>query len=130
MNEKWVDQPMVGRESPAYGAGMQLPTDLLERLDALATRASDAERRRLGLRELEDVLTVGYAGALSGEARMMRLEEQLDELLDTADVRRARDLRLVVREHRSLERSVGRLRAALARLQVRFVALGGATPRY
>ena len=130
MNERWVDQPIYGREDGAYGAAMQFPTDLLERLDALATRASDAERQRLGLRELEDMLTAGYAGALSGEARMMRLEEQLDELLDAADERRARDLRLVVREHRSLERSVGGLRAALARLQDRFVALGGAAPRY
>jgi hypothetical protein len=130
MNERWADQPMYGREDRAYGAAMQFPTDLLERLDALAARALDAERQRLGLRELEDVLTVGYAGALSGEARMMRLEEQLDELLDTADERRARDLRQVVSEHRSLERSVGGLRAALARLQARFVALGGAVPRY
>ncbi len=130
MNERWVNQPMVGRAALAYGAAMQSPTDLLERLDALAARASDAERRDLELGQLEDVLTVGYAGALSGEARMMRLEEQLDELLDAADERRARDLRLVVREHRSLERSVGGLRAALARLQARFVALGGAVPRY
>jgi hypothetical protein len=130
MNRRWADQPMVGRAALAYGAAMQFPTDLLERLDALAARALDAERQRLGLRELEDVLTVGYAGALSGEARMMRLEEQLDELLDTPDERRARDLRRVVSEHRSLERSVGGLRAALARLQARFVALGGAVPRY
>ena len=108
---------------------MQRTTDLLERLDALVARASDAERRDPGLRELEDVLSVGYAGALAGEARMLRLEEQLGELLDTADERRARDLRLIVREHRSLERSVGRLRDALARLQARFVALGGAAPR-
>jgi hypothetical protein len=129
MNEIWADQPMYGREAHAYGAGMQDATDLVERLDALAARASDAERRGLELGELEDVLTVGYAGALSGEARMMRLEEQLDELLDTADERRAHNLRLVVREHRKLERSVARLRAALARLQARFVALGGAAPR-
>lgn len=130
MNERWADQPMYAREDRAYRADMQFASELLERLDALVDRASDAERHDLGLHELEDVLTVGYAGALSGEARMMRLEEQLDELLDTADERRARDLRLVVREHRSLERAVGRLRAALARLQSRFVALGGATPRY
>jgi hypothetical protein len=108
---------------------MQDATDLVERLDALAARAADAVRRDLELGQLEDVLTVGYVGALSGEARMMRLEEQLDELFDTADERRARDLRLVVREHRSLERSVAGLRATLARLQVRFVALGGAAPR-
>ena len=120
---------MYGSEARPYGAGVRLTTDLLEQLDALVARASDAERRDLGLPELEDVLTVGYAGALSGEARMMRLEEQLAKLLATADERGARDLRLVVREHRSLERSVGRLRDALARLQARFVALGGAAPR-
>lgn len=120
---------MYGRKTGAYGPAMQFAIDLVERLDALAARASDAERRDLELRELEDVLSVGYVGALSGEARMMRLEEQLGELLDTADERRARDLRLVVREHRSLERSVARLRTSLARLQIRFVALGGAAPR-
>jgi hypothetical protein len=98
---------MYGHEARAYRLAMQSASDLLERLDALAARASDAERRGLELGELEDMLSVGYAGVLSGEARMRRHDEPLDEL----------------------ERAVARLRAALARLQVRFVALGGAAPR-
>lgn len=120
---------MYGRGACAYGPAMQDAADLVERLDALAAHATEAERLTPGLQQLEDVLSVGYAGALSGEARMMRLEQELDELLDTADEHRARDLRLIIREHRSLERSVARLRASLARLQAQFVALGGAAPR-
>lgn len=108
---------------------MQDGTDIVDRLDALSARAEHASQPASALSELEDLLSVGYAGALTGEARMMRLEQELAELLDTADGNRARDLRLIVREHRSLERSVAQLRATLARLQAQFVALGGAAPR-
>ena len=112
-----------------YGAGMQDGADLVERIDTLTACAEQAERRSVPLSELEDVLSVGYAGALAAEARMMKLEQELDDLLDAADDHRARDLRLIVREHRSLEGSVARLRAVLARLQAEFVTLGGAALR-
>jgi hypothetical protein len=102
---------------------------LVDRVDTLIARAENAERLQVPLSELEDLLSVGYAGALAGEARMMKLEQELDDLLDTADDHRARDLRLIVREHRSLERAVARLRTTLERLQTAFVALGGAGAR-
>ena len=107
---------------------MQDADDLVDRLDALSARAEGALRLAERLSELEDVLSVGYVGALSGEARMMRLEQALEELLDTADDARARDLRRIVGEHGSLERSVARLRTTLAQVHARFVALGGAAP--
>jgi hypothetical protein len=78
------------------------------------------------LAEIEDVLSEGYASALAGEARMFKLEERLDDLLDSGDESRARELRLIVREHRAAERSVATLRSALAGLHSEFVALGGA----
>jgi hypothetical protein len=108
---------------------VQQAPDLIQRLDALAARAERTERRAADLAEVEDTLTVGYSGALSGEARMMRLEQKLDELLATAMEDRARELRLIVQEHRALERSVAQLRVVLARLQAQFVVLGGASPR-
>jgi hypothetical protein len=108
---------------------MRERAELVDRLDTLTARAEHVEPLASRLSELEDVLTVGYAGALAGEARMMKLEQELDDLLDTAHEDRARALRLIVREHRSLEHSVARLRTTLARLQTEFVALGGGTPR-
>lgn len=101
-------------------------SDLVDRLDALADRVERAGQGAGGVSDLEDLLATGYAGALSGEARMMRLERRLEELLETAADARARELRLIVREQRALERAVGELRATLARLQAQFVALGGA----
>ena len=115
---------------PARKVGPVRPApDLIDRLQALTVRVERAQRRSGELADLEDVLTTGYAGALSGEARMIRLERQLDDLLDTAAEDRARELRLIVREHRVLERAVAELRSALARLQADVVALGAAAPR-
>lgn len=102
---------------------------LADRLHALAARAERTQRRAGGLTELEDILATGYARALAGEARMMQLEEALDDLLDGAAENRARELRLLVAEHRALERAVSELRSVLARLQADFVALGGAAAR-
>ena len=92
----------------------------------LTARARRASSNPTLLDEIEDLLSQGYAEALSGEARMVALEERLDEILDTGDESRARELRLVVREHRDVEGTVARLRRALAELHGDFVALGGA----
>jgi hypothetical protein len=99
---------------------------LLERIEVLVARADRSSGDPDLLAQIEEMLSYGYSLALSGEARMVRLEEQLDELVDSGDEGRARELRMLVRQHRAVERSVGRLRAALARLHGRFVALGGA----
>jgi hypothetical protein len=105
---------------------MHDPAPLLDRIRALTARARRASSDQVLLVEIEDLLSQGYAEALSGEARMVALEERLDEILDTGDESRARELRLVVREHRDVEGTVARLRRALAELHGDFVALGGA----
>jgi hypothetical protein len=105
---------------------MDAYVSLLEQIDALAARAARSHADDKLLVEIEDVLSDGYTVALSGEARMVRLEEQLDALLDSGDEGRARELRMLVREHRATERSVAMLRSMLARLHYDFVALGGA----
>jgi hypothetical protein len=99
---------------------------LLDRITALTSHARRATSDPALLAEIEDVLSRGYTDALSGEARMVALEERLDEILDTGDEMRARELRLVVREHRAVESTVARLRRALSELHGDFVALGGA----
>jgi hypothetical protein len=101
--------------------------DLIERLEQLAARADRSSGDAALLAELEDALSVGYAGALSGEGRLVQLEERLAALLATSGEERAPELRRIVSEHRALERSVARLRAALEPLRRQFVALGGAS---
>ena len=99
---------------------------LLKQIDALVARAARSRGDDELLVEIEDVLSDGYTVALSGEARMVQLEEELDSLLNSADRRRARELRMLLTEHRATERSVATLRSMLARLHQEFVALGGA----
>lgn len=99
---------------------------LLEQIDALVARAARSRGDGELLVEIEDVLSEGYSVALSGEARMVRLEEELDSLLNSGEKRRARELRTLLTEHRATERSVATLRSMLARLHHEFVALGGA----
>jgi hypothetical protein len=99
---------------------------LLDRIAALTVRARHSSSHAALLAEIEDLLSQGYTEALSGEARMVALEEQLDEILDAGDETRARELRLVVREHRAVEGAVAQLRRALSELHGDFVALGGA----
>jgi AcrR family transcriptional regulator len=104
---------------------MQTYDILLEQIEALIARAARSRGDDELLEEIEDVLSDGYTVALSGEARMVRLEEELDSLLNSGDRRRARELRMLLTEHRAAERSVATLRSMLARLHHDFVALGG-----
>jgi hypothetical protein len=99
---------------------------LVEQIDALAARAERSFGDSGLLAQIEGMLSDGYTFALSGEARMIRLDEQLDALLNSADEGRARELRTLMREHRAIEQSIELLRAALAGLHREFVALGGA----
>jgi len=105
---------------------METYESLLKRIDALVARSARSRGDEELLVEIEHVLSDGYTVALSGEARMIRLEEELDSLLSSGDRSRARDLRMLLTEHRSTERSVATLRSMLARLHHEFVALGGA----
>src|SRR5687767_4171948 len=93
-------------------------TDLLRRLDATASRADDAARRKCAL---EDVLADGYADALAGEAASRRLQKELQSLLpaldDPAVAKRVRRLAL---QRRALDEKVSELRDKLARLRDEF----------
>lgn len=103
--------------------------DLLRRIAALRERTRTAHVGTTLLDEIEAVLCEGYAEALLCEGRLVRLEGRLDEILDCGDESRARELRLIVREHRAVEAAVARLRTALAGIHDEFVALGGARAR-
>jgi hypothetical protein len=103
--------------------------DLLRRIGVLRERSRTAQVGTSLLDEIEAVLCEGYAEALQGEGRLVRLEGRLDDILDCGDESRARELRLIVREHRAVEAAVVRLRTALAAIHDEFVALGGARVR-
>ena len=106
-------------------APMQEFAALLARIDSLTARTAQSSGEA-PLREIEHLLSEGYAEALAGEARLVRLEHALEELLDGGDESRARELRELVRDYRQLERAVAALRSALAAMHGEFVALGGA----
>jgi hypothetical protein len=106
---------------------VDLYVGLIERLERLAVRADSSSGDAELLAEIEDALSAGYADALSGEGRLVQLEDRLDALLNSSGEARAEELRRIVTEHRALERSVARLRAALEPLRRQFVALGGAS---
>ena len=100
---------------------MPVGTELAQRIEELTARAGAAQRARPPLDELDDLLSAGYACALAGEARIRRLAEERDDLLEARGAG-GRDLRDVARDLRTAERAVGRLRAALQRLQPEFAA--------
>jgi hypothetical protein len=100
--------------------------ELLDRIAALRERVRPADVGTGLLDEIDTVLCEGYAEALAAEGRLYRLEERLEDILDTGDESRARELRLIVRDQRALEAAVGQLRSALAGMHDEYVALGGA----
>lgn len=118
---------MVSGSVPSEAVGDY--DDLLGRIAAMRERTRTAHVGTALLEEIEAVLCEGYAEALLGEGRLVRLEGRLDEILDRGDESRASELRLIVREHRTVEAAVTRLRAALAAIHDEFVALGGARAR-
>lgn len=73
----------------------------------------------VAVREIDDVLTAGYARALEGDAWLMQTEERLHELIDDASApARGRELRTIAREHDHFQRSVIELRRALEALRL------------
>ncbi len=90
---------------------MRDEAELHRRLDAVAARPG------VGQRELEDLLTEGYARALEGEAQSRRLERRLAELLlemDRPGV--ATQARRVALQRRTVDQAVADLRDKLARI--------------
>lgn len=73
----------------------------------------------IAVREIDDVLTHGYARALEGDAWLMQAEERLHELIDDASApTRGRELRTIAREHADFQRKVIELRRELQALRL------------
>jgi biotin synthase-related radical SAM superfamily protein len=104
-------------------------SEILGRIAALRAEAEHGGRGPEMVETIEVALSDGYAHALAGEAQLMRLENDLQRVMDAAEPGRAEEVGRIVREHRSIERSVARLREALAAMHDDFVMLGGARPR-
>lgn len=93
---------------------MRDDTDLHRRLDAIAARLRDA---RVSEREVEDILTEGYARALAGEAQSRHLERRLSELLpDMDEPSVAKEARRLALQRRTVDQAVADLRAKLRRV--------------
>jgi|1185.fasta_scaffold966380_1 hypothetical protein len=104
-------------------------SDLLARIADLRRAAERGDRGLALVEAVEATLSEGYASALAGEAQLMRLEEDLEAMVDAAEPSTALDVGRVIREHRSVEHAVARLRAALAGMYNDFLMLGGARLR-
>jgi hypothetical protein len=93
---------------------MRDEADLHRRLDAIAARP----RKRAHERELEDLLTEGYARALAAEAQSRRLERKLVELaLEIDQPGTAKEARRLALQRRGVDQAVSDLRAKLARVR-------------
>jgi hypothetical protein len=98
---------------------------LHDRLDALCERAARRGDDAAVMAEMNDLLSEGYARALLAEARLIALEERLTDRIADLSAGRVEEVRLLAGEHRAAERAVTRLRARLADVHERFLALGG-----
>ena len=103
---------------------MRVP-DLHERLDAFAARVGNPGADE---RELEDLLTEGYAHALAGEAQSRRIARELTRLLPDIDQPAvAKEARRLALQRRTVDQAVAHLHAKLARLRGGMSAAGGHT---
>jgi hypothetical protein len=105
---------------------MRDDTDLHRRLDAIAARFPDAG---VDEREVEDLLTEGYAHALAGEAQSRRLERRLAELLpDLEEPSVAKEVRRLALQRRTVDHAVADLRARLRGLNECLLRAGEQPP--
>src|SRR5215210_5632703 len=94
------------------GSGMRDDADLHRRLDAAANRPDVRQR------ELEDLLTEGYARALAGEAHSRRLERRLTDLLPDMDRPGvAKEARRLALQRRTVDQAVKELREKLGAIR-------------
>jgi len=85
-----------------------------DRVIAIRAHLRSDPAREGALQECDDALSEGYAQALAGDAWLAHAEQRLHELIDDTSIPvRGRDLRVLVREHREVERSVIELRREL-----------------
>jgi hypothetical protein len=89
-----------------------------DRVIAIRARLTGEPQRDVSMREREDALSEGYAEALAGDAWLASTEHRLHQLIDDVSIPvRGRDLRLLMREHDDVQRSVIALRRELAGLR-------------
>jgi hypothetical protein len=105
-------------------AGMRDP-DLHRRLDALGARVGTPGTDE---REVEDLLTEGYARALAGEAQSRRIARELTRLLPDIDQPEvAKEARRLALQRRTVDQAVTDLRDKLAQLRDGMSAAPGRT---
>lgn len=92
-----------------------LPT-IIQRVALLHAHACRPAPDETLLTQIEDMLSEGYAQALTADAWSIRTEQRLHELLNNPKVR-GRELRSLTKEHASVQRDVVVLRRALAELR-------------
>ncbi len=90
---------------------------MIERVTRLCDELTRRKPSASLIAEIDDVLTEGYARALTGDAWSTRTEQRLHELMSdpTAPVRSA-DLRAVAGDHAGFQRDLVELRRSLAEL--------------
>jgi len=90
---------------------------MIERVTGLREQLAFRAPSQAVLDEIEDVLTEGYARALTGDAWSMRTEQRLHELISDASTPvRGGDLRAIAADHASFQRDLIDLRRELTEL--------------
>ena len=90
---------------------------MTERVMRLREDLARRPRSRALLEEIEDVLTEGYARALTGDAWSTRTEQRLHELINDVDAPlHGRDLRAIATDHAGFQRDLIELRRELTEL--------------
>ena len=95
--------------------------DLHARIARLCRRADESGATGVA-DEMDHLLSVGYALALLDDRRICQIDERVVEALVGSDERGA-DLRALAAEGRAARRAVERLRAELAVMHDRYLAL-------
>lgn len=103
-----------------HRGGMDSHAELLARIDGLCRRAEEGSANELAA-EMNDLLSEGYARALLEERRIGQLEEHVVEVLLGSHERR--ELQALADERRAASRAVEGLRARLALMHDRYLAL-------
>jgi signal transduction histidine kinase len=95
------------------------------RIERLCTHVSCERIDAWWLAEMGDVLAVGYAQALSADARSRKLAERINRLLEDLDQRHAaHQAQRLAKERRAVEDAAQRLRTRLDVVRTLFARAG------
>jgi hypothetical protein len=95
--------------------------ELVASIDALIARAAAAGVDQATAREINDMLSTGYAHALASEGHVRRLERRIQDLMERGDRERAsRELDALVVQRRDTTAQATHLRARLEQLAFHF----------